>query len=369
MILILFNILEQDLQKIKTEYFNNIKLTVKEKLKNDYFVKIDDNDLNIIDTIKTLSNLREYLSHLERKYQIIDYNYILLLKNDKNEIKEKRYDNGIDTLSGKYIPGSPALKYCYYFSNKIFKNLQPENYEVKKNDVCFYNNNVFISSYEINEEFVNILISLSESGVYYDTLVIDLIENPGGLLDASNIAIALLTGEQNIVQNLFFRDTIFKLTTLVIVKNYIKYNTLIFLSNKNSASASEYIMFKTYEILKNQKVEIINKDKRTIGKRTVQMVLDVGINEDSLLSLKDSITFFPLNLYFPTIIDTSYLMNIIKKTFQEYIDLQFIYTIYVLIYYDPFNKETNKRIKEIEKRAKYIKDIFTFLIYINHDND
>jgi hypothetical protein len=359
--------LEKILEETKINYFNKIKTEIKQKLKNEYFIQIDTNDLNVIDSIKTLKELKKYLHFLTQKYHIIDYNYILLLKKEKEEKQEKRYDNGIDEKTGKYIPGSPALKYCYYFSKKIIKNLEPEYYEKKKNDVCIYNKNVFISSYEINEELANIFIDLSRNDVFYDTIVIDFIENPGGLLDVSNIIISILTGEKVITQDFFSRDTIFRISTLIVTNSPLKYKMLIFLSNKNSASASEYIMFKTYEILKNQKgkkIKIINKDNRTIGKKTVQMIYNVGITQKYLSSLKDSLLSCDLpKFYYPFITDTTYLINLFQKELQEFIDLEFIYTIYVMIYYDPLNKEVNEKIKDIEKRAKYVKEFYTFIIY------
>jgi len=368
MLFILFNLydFEKILEEIKINQFNKIKTEVKNKLKNEYFIQIDTNDLNVIDSLKTIKDLKSYLYFLSSKYRIIDYNYILLLKREKEE-KKKRYDNGIDEKTGKYIPNSPALKNCYYFSHKFIPYLKPEYYEEKKNDVCIYNNNVFISSYEVNEELANIFINLSESNIFYDTIVIDFIENPGGLLDVSNIIISILTGEKIIIQNFFSRDTIFRISTLVVTNPPLKYKTLIFLSNKNSASASEYIMFKTYEILKNQKdkkIKIINKDNKTIGKKTVQKVENIGITKEYLLFLKDSLlrkNF--LKFYYPFITDTTYLIDLFQKELQEFIDLEFVYTIYVIIYYDPLNKEINEKIENIEKNAKYVKEIITFLIY------
>ena len=370
MLFFLFNLYDskQLIEEIKTTYFNRIKKDIKERLKKDYLVQIDTNDLNIIDNIKSINELKKHLHFLVEKYHIIDYNYILLSKREKEEKKEERYDNGIDKETGKYIPGSPALKYCYYFSKKLIKNLEPEYYEKKKNDICFYNNNVFISSYEINKELADIFVKISKEDVVYDTIVIDFIENPGGLLDISNVIISILTGENIITQKFFSRDTIFKVSTFVITNYTLRYKTLIFLSNKNTASASEYIMFKTYEILKEQKnkeIVIINKDEKTAGKRTVQIVYNIGITEKDLSLLIDS--FFLKNPYYFPITDTTYLINFFRETFKEFIDLQFIYTIYVIIYKDPLNEEINKKVEQIEKMGKYMKEFFTIIIYYKYD--
>ncbi|MEM4483138.1 MAG: S41 family peptidase [Candidatus Methanomethylicia archaeon] len=271
---------------VPTIYLNNYKgkervFDVVETIKTTYYQKIDSNDLVLLTKAKNLKELTDYLSFLEKKYHRFKYDYLGIFDESDFEIKERmRFDNGIEK-NELIVPGSPAMKICYFLNKEI--RPQPEYYKERKADICFRNKNAYIVAREIDTEIVKIIFN-NLNDLYLDTIVLDLRSNPGGGISEALSTIALITGEKIINYSCWRKDTIynynsFNIFTLTNHEKYKnpKFNKLIIYTDKRTASAAEFITFKLKEI-ENEKVEIINQDGRTADKKTVLIVTKLNNN-------------------------------------------------------------------------------------------
>ena len=361
MILFLF-LQSNDYSDLERQYFHFIKEIIYKKLKYDYYDRMEENDLNEIFKKRNLQELKKYISYLEKKYHkfVGDYIYLGEDKVFKYEPRQ-RTDSGISS-TGKYIPGSPSLSYCYYFNKKNLSHLPVQTYHEKDNDVCFYNNNIFISSYTINDDFLSILVNISLSNVEYDTLVIDFIDNQGGNLSIALVSLYLLSGNGVITYDVYKRDTIYTINNIILTTlPSIKYKVLIFILNKNTASASELITFYMYNSHK-EKIILINEDNRTVGKRTILEFIYIkeilkSISTNSILNnINNNILY-----YFKQYRKYFYPFNF--DAIEKYQNLIFVYVVGLLIYDSPFNKEEQEKIKEKVKSATARERIINILLF------
>jgi hypothetical protein len=359
----------------KREVFNNIKKDIIYFLKNNYYLIIDTNDINYLKETSNIQELKRKLNYIQNKYHSEKYDYLFIEKKDVFEITDTiKEDNGIDSLSGKIIPGSLAMTYCYYFSG-----ITPSKhkYIMKSNDVCFYYTKenkieVYISSYEINRDFLNIILDLINSNQIYDTIVIDFRDNYGGLIDISFATISLISCSFLVELDYFSRDTIYYGQIFVINQRLsepkcLRYNYLKIITNKNSASASEFITFKLKE--KIPKIILENKDGKTTGKRTTLIVLDLSnyykkIKDNFILNLRTYYNYY-YYYYYPHYYDslTDYVDSKFEILFSEYKDLIFVGTISVLLYKNPFNDKGDEFVQKYKKKAKGEKVYISFIVF------
>jgi hypothetical protein len=355
----------------KREVFNNIKKDIIYFLKNNYYLIVDTNDINYLKEANDIQELKRRLNYIQNKYHSEKYDYLFIERKDIFEITDTiKENNGIDSLSGKVIPGSLAITYCYYFSGFTPSK---HKYIMKSNDICFYYTKdnkieVYISSYEINRDFLNIILDLINSNQIYDTIVIDFRDNYGGLIDISFATISLISCSFLIELDYFSRDTIYYGQIFVINQRLsepkcLRYNYLKIITNKNSASASEFITFKLKE--KIPEVILENKDGKTIGKRTTLMVFDLSsyykkIKNNFIFNLR---TYY--NYYYPYYYDSlvDYIDSKFEIMFSEYKDLIFAGTISVLLYKNPFNDKENEFIEKYKKRARGEKVYISFIVF------
>ena len=355
----------------KREVFNNIKKDVIYFLENNYYLIVDTNDINYLKEANDIQELKRRLNYIQNKYHSEKHDYLFIRKKDIFEITDTiKENNGIDILSGKVIPGSLAMTYCYYFSG-----ITPSKhkYIMKSNDVCFYYTKdnkieVYISSYEINRDFLNIILDLINSNQIYDTVVIDFRDNYGGLIDISFATISLISCSFRVELDYFSRDTIyygqiFVINQRLLEPKCLRYNYLKIITNKNSASASEFITFKLKE--KIPEVILENKDGKTTGKRTVLRVFDLSsyykkIKDNFIFNLK---TYY--NYYYPHYYDSlaDYINSKFEIMFSEYKDLIFTGTISVLLYKNPFNDKEDEFIEKYKKRARGEKVYISLIVF------
>lgn len=244
--------------------FDSLKQFVADKIEKYIYFDIDSNFIKRIKGTQSFDELVSVLDSFRRHLGKFDY---LEIEEKNEKIEQIRKDIGL-TVGGRLLPSSPSFKKCAILTNEYVFGEYKTNYT--ENGICSNGKTAYISSGEINfETFVYLLLALS-----YDTIIIDFRDNVGGELTYAYYIVALLSNYREIEFKYIFRDTI------IVEKNKILFprnkdlnkKKIIILSNKNTYSASEWIIYKLSVL--NPNIEIINKDGRTGGKRTIICAFD-----------------------------------------------------------------------------------------------
>jgi carboxyl-terminal processing protease len=125
---------------------------------------------------------------------------------------------------------------------------------------------LFVFNRNVDQEFRKVVKEIIDSGA--ESIVLDLRNNPGGLLDSSvNIAGTFLGPDQVVVSERFAdkTETVLKTTNGSELKKY----PLVILINKGSASASEIL---AGALRDNRQIKIVGE--ASFGKGSVQELLD-----------------------------------------------------------------------------------------------
>ena len=239
--------------------FDSLKQFVANKIEKYIYFDVDSNFIKRIKETQSFDELVFVLDSFRGHLGKFDY---LKIEEENKKVEQVRKDIGL-TAGGRLLPSSPSFKKCAILTNEYVFDEYKTNYT--ENGICSKGRTAYISSGEINfETFVYLLLALS-----YDTIIIDFRDNIGGELTYAYYIVGLLSNYREIEFKYIFRDTI------IVEKNKILFprnkdlnkKKIIILSNKNTYSAPEWIIYKL-SIL-NPNIEIINKDGRTGGKRTI----------------------------------------------------------------------------------------------------
>jgi hypothetical protein len=239
--------------------FDSLKQFVADKIEKYIYFDVDSNFIKRIKKTQSFDELVFVLDSFRGHLGKFDY---LEIEEENKKVEQVRKDIGL-TAGGRLLPSSPSFKKCAILTNEYVFDEYKTNYT--ENGICSNGRTAYISSGEINfETFVYLLLSLN-----YDTIIIDFRDNVGGELTYAYYIVGLLSNYREIEFKYIFRDAIIvEKNKFLFPKNKdLNKKKIIILSNKNTYSASEWIIYKL-SIL-NPNIEIINKDGRTGGKRTI----------------------------------------------------------------------------------------------------
>jgi hypothetical protein len=249
------------LSQTKELTFEEVKNFVSEKIEKYTYFKVDS---NFIKRIKITQSFEELVSVLDsfRKH-LGQFDYLGILKDEElhKEYKEKRNDYGL-TKGGRVIPTSPSFRKCAFLTGQYVYAEYTADY--MESGICTHGKSAYISSGKLT--FLTVLYVAS--ALKYDTIIIDLRDNFGGESIYAYYIASLLSNKKQIDFKYLFRDT-----TIIEKKDFSSLKTsdvrkkkIIILSNKNTYSASEWLIYKLASL--NPKITLVNPDGRTGGKRT-----------------------------------------------------------------------------------------------------
>ena len=252
------------IEQEKSLDFDSLKQFVANKIEKYIYFDVDSNFIKRIKGTQSFDELVFVLDSFRKHLGKFDY---LEIEEESKKMEQVKKDIGL-TAGGRLLPSSPSFSKCAILTNEYVFGEYKTSYT--ENGICSNGKTVYVSSGEINfETFVYLLLALS-----YDTIIIDFRDNIGGELIYAYYIVGLLSNYREIEFKYIFMDTLIveKNKIFFPINKYLNKKKIIILSNKNTYSASEWIIYKL-SIL-NPNIEIINKDGRTGGKRTIICVFD-----------------------------------------------------------------------------------------------